>query len=212
MRYIKNVLIILLGIVFVVGGYGCGFDTTKKTPTEVVSEALESIKTGDSESILKMLDDDLPIKLKRSLGLKELLPSSSDKMTQLLQNISYKVNSERIDGDNAEVNITVIGPNLDEPFEKLMSNIANDIKSGELGKENLELKKISTKYDDELSQLLDNVKTSERTGNIELENKRGQWVIDDKDDLCKLAVNIDPDDYDDKYDISSGDFMKLLGK
>ena len=212
MRYMKNVLGMLFGIVFAVGLYGCEFNAAKNTPTEVVSQSLESIKSGDSESILNLLDDDIPIKFKRSVGLKKLLPSSTEKMTELLKNINYKVNSEKINGYNGEVNVTVIGPEFDKAFDELMSNIVKDIQSGELGKGDLDLKKISAKYDNELSELLDNVKKSEWTGNIELEKKRGQWVIDSEDELCRLAVNINPDDYDDKYDISSSDLLKLLGK
>lgn len=212
MRYIKKSLSLLLGVFLIFGLSGCGFDLSKKTPTEVVSQSLDDIKSGDSDSILNMLNEDFPIIFKKNTGLKELLPLSSEKMEHLLKNITYKVNSEKVNGDNAEVSVTVKGPDLEEPVDKMMAVLVKDIKSGELGKDNFDLKNICEKYDKELSGLLNNAKTSERTDDIELEKKLGRWKIEDKDELFRLAVNINPDDYDDKYDISSSDLLKLLGK
>lgn len=212
MRYIRRVLLMLLAVVFITGAYGCGFGGVTKTPTEVTSETLDNIKSGDSNKIQNIFEGNGLIKINSSKGLSVILPSSSDKMKKLLQNINYNVNSERIDGDDAVVNVTVTGPDLNEVFDKLISNMVNDIKSGELTSDNFDMNKMSAKYDGELSELLENVKTSERTGDIELEKSRGKWVIDDENEICRLAVNIDPDEFMDKYDLSSSDLLKLIRK
>lgn len=212
MRYIRRVLLMLLAVVFITRAYGCGFGGVTKTPTEVTSETLDNIKSGDSNKIQNIFEGNGLIKINSSKGLSVILPSSSDKMKKLLQNINYNVNSERIDGDDAVVNVTVTGPDLNEVFDKLISNMVNDIKSGELTSDNFDMNKMSAKYDGELSELLENVKTSERTGDIELEKSRGKWVIDDENEICRLAVNIDPDEFMDKYDLSSSDLLKLIRK
>lgn len=212
MKVIKKTIFIALGFMLLAGLSGCGFDKAdERTPTEVVSQSLDSIKSGNGEKIQDMLSENLPINIKGNSGLKELLPKSSEKMEAELKKITYKINSENINGDKAVVNVTVNGPDLKEPFDKLISDVVKDIKSGELSITKFDIDKESKKYDNELSELTKDVKTTERTGNIELEKKNGKWVAD-TDDLCELSVNIDPDDYDNKYDISSNDIFKLLGK
>lgn len=103
------------------------------------------------------------------------------------------------------------GPDLKELFDTLISDVVKDIKSGELRITKVDIDKISKKYDNKFSELAKNIQTTERTGDIELEKKNGKWVAD-TDDLCELSVNIDSDDYDNKYEISENDIYKLLGK
>lgn len=212
MRLIKKIICISLGFMLLSGVSGCGFDKAKeKTPTEIASQSLDSIKSGDSEKIQDMLSENLPINIKGNSGLKELLPKSSEKMKDSLKRITYNINSENINGNKAVVNVTVNGPDLKEPFNTLISDVVKDIKSGELRITKVDIDKISKKYDNKLSELAKNIQTTERTGNIELEKKNGKWIAD-MGDLSKLSVNIDPDDYDNKYEISENDIYKLLGK
>lgn len=212
MKVIKKIICISLGFMLLSGISGCGFDKAKeRTPTEVVSQSLDYIKSGDSENIQGMLSENLPINIKGNSGLKELLPESSEKLEDALKNITYKVNSENINGNKAVVNVTVNGPDLKEPFDMMISDVVKDIKSGELRITKFDINKVSKKYDNSFSDLIKNVKTTERTGNIELEKKHGKWVVN-MDDLSKLSININPDDYDDKYELSSDDIHKLLDK
>lgn len=212
MKVIKKIICISLGFMLLSGISGCVFDKAKKkTPTEVVSQSLDYIKSGDSENIQGMLSENLPINIKGNSGLKELLPESSEKLEDALKNITYKVNSENINGNKAVVNVTVNGPDLKEPFDMMISDVVKDIKSGELRITKFDIDKVSKKYDSSFSDLIKNVKTTERTGNIELEKKHGKWVVN-MDDLSKLSININPDDYDDKYELSSDDIHKLLDK
>lgn len=212
MRLIKKIICISLGVMLLLGVSGCGFDKAKeRTPTEAVSQSLDSIKSGDSEKIQDMLSENLPINIKGNLGFKELLPKSSEKMKDSLKKITYNINSENINGDKAVVNVTVNGPDLKELFDTLISDVVKDIKSGELRITKVDIDKISKKYDNKFSELAKNIQTTERTGDIELEKKNGKWVAD-TDDLCELSVNIDSDDYDNKYEISENDIYKLLGK
>lgn len=212
MKVIKKIICISLGFMLLSGISGCGFDKAKeRTPTEVVSQSLDYIKSGDSENIQGMLSENLPINIKGNSGLKELLPESSEKLEDALKNITYKVNSENINGNKAVVNVTVNGPDLKEPFDMMISDVVKDIKSGELRITKFDIDKVSKKYDSSFSDLIKNVKTTERTGNIELEKKHGKWVVN-MDDLSKLSININPDDYDDKYELSSDDIHKLLDK
>lgn len=212
MKVIKKIICISLGFMLLSGISGCVFDKAKKkTPTEVVSQSLDYIKSGDSEKIQDMLSENLPINIKGNSGLKELLPKSSEKMKDSLKKITYNINSENINGDKAVVNVTVNGPDLKELFDTLISDVVKDIKSGELRITKVDIDKISKKYDNKFSELAKNIQTTERTGDIELEKKNGKWVAD-TDDLCELSVNIDSDDYDNKYEISENDIYKLLGK
>jgi len=204
MKFIKNIMCMTLAFILFLGLSACGGDKTQTTPTQEVKQCLDDIKSGDSQRIVNMFDNYFLIKIKNDSKFNELLSSSSEKMRLVLKDITYKFNSETIKGDEAVVNVTLTGPDLNEIFDQLSLNIAKDIQSGELNINNFDIKKVNEKYDSELSNLIKNAKTTERTANIELEKDHGKWVIDDED-LCKLVLNIDLDDYDDKYDVFFND-------
>lgn len=120
------------------------------------------------------------------------MPKSAKRLESALKNITYKINSEKIEGNEAKVNVTVnsldmstiLGEFMKESFSELFSSIF----SGELSEEEME-----AKQDTMLAKILEDPPFIEKTGDFELIKKDNEWAITNEKDLIKLLLNIDID-------------------
>ncbi|HCW53702.1 MAG TPA: hypothetical protein DG753_08200 [Clostridium sp.] len=192
MKYINKVFAVFAMIIFVTSVCCCSATPTK-SPSQAVEEMIESIKGGDNSFYKNMFNKGF-IKIETDKNKRELFPESSVKLDNYMKNIDYTINSEKIDGDEAVVNVTLKGPELDCILQDIIKKLRSDFSSGELTLDDLNLDSIALKYDKYVSGILDNVKTSERTIDIKLVNKDGEWKLKNDDNIIKLTINIHPDE------------------
>ena len=195
MNYLKKLLSIFITLVIAVTVTGCG----AKSPTKVVGEKLDSIKSGDSKEFSDILNN----KISNSEETKDsddAYSESLNKMVEAIKNITYKVNSENIDGDTAKVNVTLNGPDLAEALSQFMQKAFADAFSQAFSGKELSKEETDAKYDKMLAEILGGMENTDRTMDIELVKENNEWKIKDENDLAKLVVNIDPDAFNNLSD------------
>ena len=188
MNYLKKIVAVFITVILTVSLTGCG----TKSPTKVVSESLDAIKSGNNKAFSDTLNEDISGE-KNSDNSTEKYNESIEKMAESIKNITYKINSETIDGDTAKVNVTVTGPDLADVLSKFMQKAFEDAFSQAFSGKKLSEEETDAKYDKILSELLEDVKNTDRTMDVELTKENNEWKIKDENDLIKLVVNIDPD-------------------
>lgn len=191
MKYVNKLIAVFFSAILLLSIYGCGQQPTK-TPTEVVSEQIDLIKDGNRDLYRNMFWHGI-INVDTKNNVKDIFKTSSVKIDEALSSMDYTVNSEKISGDNAVVNVTLTGPELDSVWSDLVQNVRNDISSGALSITKLDLDTIADRYDKIISNLLDNMKTSTRSMDIKLVKEQGEWKIDNTDNIVKLTINMHPD-------------------
>lgn len=179
---------VFITVILTVSLTGCG----TKSPTKVVSESLDAIKSGNNKAFSDTLNEDISGE-KNSDNSTEKYNESIEKMAESIKNITYKINSETIDGDTAKVNVTVTGPDLADVLSKFMQKAFEDAFSQAFSGKKLSEEETDAKYDKILSELLEDVNNTDRTMDVELTKENNEWKIKDENDLIKLVVNIDPD-------------------
>ncbi len=112
MRYVKQLSVVLV-LIITTALVGCNANT----PSDVVSEYFDKVKKGDTsakelfavveESGQEVLDED---------GVSKEV---TDKLIKKMKKLTYKINSEEINGDTAKVNVTVNSMNFGEVFGKV---------------------------------------------------------------------------------------------
>ena len=83
-------------------------------------------------------------------------------------------------------------------MEKALSDALSSAFSGDTMTE----AETDEKYDKMFAEILDNVKFSDRTMDIEMVKDNNEWKIKDENDLIKLVTNIDPVAFDENFDLS----------
>lgn len=125
MKMLKRFLIIMLTIVMVVGITACG----KSTPTSEVEKVLEGLAAGKRDEINILVTD----AINKSIfgGSEELSEEVQGGMTEETQDLlngivgkmEYKINSEKIDGEKATVNVTLKGGNISKAFKGYLGDL-----------------------------------------------------------------------------------------
>jgi len=191
MKYVRSCIVFCFSILVMCIMLGCS--QLAESPSQVVSKEIDNIKGGNRDLYKNMfLNGIVDINFEESE--KELFKNSSVKIDRALSDITYTINSEKIFGDEAVVNVTLTGPELDLVWSKLVNCVKSDISSGAIGITNLNLEIIVDRYDKIISDFLDNnMKTSTRSMDIKLKKDNGQWKISDSDNIVKLTINVHPD-------------------
>lgn len=192
MKYLYKVLMMAVSLVLTISFCGCG-STSEKTPSQVVTENLDYIKNGNHDIYKDMFKHGL-INIESDKSAKDLFPESSVKIDNALSRMTYTINSEKINGDKAVVNVTLTGPELDSVFSELVKDVRSDFSNGLLSLSDLDIDTIASRYDKLVSGLLDDMNISERTMDIKLVKNQGEWELKDNDNIIKITVNIHPDE------------------
>ena len=108
-----------------------------------------------------------------------------------MKKLTYKINSEEVNGDSAIVNVTVNSMDLGEVFAKVIQEsfsyaLAQAFSGMEMSDEEGEMY-----INDLFVKYLDEVSYSEKTDNILLNKIDGKWKIDKNESLTKLVMGID---------------------
>lgn len=192
MKKLKKLVPFLLIFSLLFGVYGCG----TKSPSDTTKEYLEELKKGENGDFSSLLNKTLDNS--EAKAAKTNKDESAKILTESIKKLTYTINSEKIDGDKAVVNVKVNGPDVAgvmvDYMQKALAAAFNEAFSGkEPTKE--ETEKV---YDKLLIECFNNVKFTDRTGDISLTKVDGKWKINGDDSLTKLLINIDASAFNSK--------------
>lgn len=179
----KKIVLVFTVIITIFVFAGC---SNNNTPTKTVKSHFNNIekeisKKKSKETLAAFISNENNI-------------ISSDLSNALLNAIgktNVKVNSETISGDNAKVEVSVIGVNLESIIASYVSRCISDSSTIEgLSEE------AATKHSQEiLIEELNNSTTEERKGVINLtKDSDGNWTITEDDYYIEVLTGISPSD------------------
>lgn len=182
MKKLKRIIAIMLLCVVAVGVYGCG----SKSPSDAAKAYLEGLKTAEESELSGLLSGSMGETKDETMS-----EETGKKLTSTIQKISYTINSEKIDGDLATVNVKVNGADLTTVLVDYMGKVFKMAFSEAFTNGDVSKDESNKMIDDALSECLDNTKYTDRTGDISFTKTDGKWVIVEDDSLSKLLTNID---------------------
>ena len=202
MKNIKNLISVVLMLILVGGLVGC----STQSPSDVVENCLENIKKGQMEEIDNLLSENT----NEADKSEELSDEVDTKLMNSIKKITYKVNSEQVDGDSATVNVTVNGPDIATVIGKYMQEAFSMVFSQSFSGQSLTEEKEQEMYNEVLSKYLDEVSYTDRTQDIKLVKKDGQWEITEKNTLATLVLNIDPSLFDETSENNNKEIATMV--
>lgn len=154
-----------------------------ESPTDVVNTYFTQLKKGDSEEASKFIEDTIS-ETEDETGGKAAKEEKDEVMDEALKiylsKMDAKVLSEKVDGDNATVEVELSSLNFGNMLIEVMQAGLTDAFSG---------KKVD---DDYMSKnLLEKVKSGKvetRTGKVNLTKKDKAWTIKSDDDIVALML------------------------
>ena len=188
MKKIKKIVSIMLLLVLIIGAYGCG----SKSPSNVVKTYFEELKKGTNGDFTQMLNNSLESAEKTSDAKEnKLSDESAKKIIDSMAKLTYTINSEKIDGDSATVNVKVNGPDMSKVLAEYMQKAITTAMANAFSGDKVNKDDQNKLFESILSDCLDNITYAERTGDISLKKSNGEWKIDADDSLKKLLLGID---------------------
>lgn len=169
MKKLKIMLMIVLSMVIVTG---CG----AKSPTEVVDNYFTQVKKGENADISKYLLENVESKSEEENVEEDIEedPKMEEAMKIYLSKLNAKVLSEKIDGDNATVEVEIKGLNFSniiiEVIQESLSNAFSGTQMTEEDMSNSVLEKVN------------NGEEETRTGTISLTKVDKEWKINTEDE------------------------------
>lgn len=175
------------------GIVGC----STNSPTDTVKAYLDGIKKGDQEKTTALLSQSIEQEKLEDIEQVDIEDYEFyDKYVEAMKTMTYTINSEEINGEEATINVTVDAPNLGIILKDFMQKIFGDMLVASLSGIEYTEEELMEKYDEVLTESLENVKNTERTGNISLKIEEGEWKLQENDSLIKLLTNIDESIFD----------------
>ncbi|MDR3596806.1 DUF5105 domain-containing protein [Clostridium sp.] len=190
MQKLKKIVSMMLLLVLITGVYGCG----SKSPSNVVKTYFEELQKGTNADFTQMLNNSLESAgntSKSDTQGNKLSDESTKKIIDSMAKITYTINSEKIDGDSATVNIKVNGPDMSKVMADFMQKAISTALSNSFSGNKMSDKDNNKMYQGILSDCLNNITYADRTGDISLKKSNGEWKIDADDSLKKLLLGID---------------------
>lgn len=180
----KKIISILVTSMLTLGLVGCGSQSPKNT----VKNYFENLKKGNFQNVETLLGENASESGENNQSSEEI----NKKLAELIKKTTYKINSEEINGDSATVNVKVNGPDIGSIIGKYMQESISIALSQAFSGTSLSQEEEQSMYDDILLRYLNEVAYTDRTQDIKLTKKDGQWVIVEDNSLVKLVYNIDP--------------------
>ena len=191
MKKLKKLALILAMMLSTVLLYGCG----GKAPTAVVNEYFEKIKSGDTDvqQLFSMIEEesDKAEETDENSESDNLSEEVQNKLLEKVKEITYTVNSETIDGDNAKVNVTVKGMDLNIVIGKVMQEAFSFALTQAFSGTEMTEEESDAYYNSLFSNYLDEVTYSDRTSDIELTKVDKEWKISEDSIITKLLFGMD---------------------
>jgi len=188
MKSLKKLTVLLVLMLSTVVLYGC----KASTPTDTTNKYFEKIKSGDADvQKLFTMSEESDKKTNESVKADTFSEDTQKKLLDKLKGITYKVNSESIEGDTAKVNVTVKGMDLNVVLGKVMQEAFTYILTQSFSGVEMSDADNDAYFNSLLIKHLDEVTYSERTADIELTKVDKDWKIKESNELSKLLIGID---------------------
>jgi hypothetical protein len=186
MKDLKKLALILVMMLSTVLLYGCG----GPSPTDVVNEYFVKTQKGDTdiEKLFVMVEEEGEEETVKSDTFSE---DAQKKLLEKIKEITYKVNSETIDGDNAKVNVNVKGMDFNIVLGKVMQEAFSFAFTQAFSGVEMTDEENNAYFNNLLSKYLDEVTYSERTLDVDLTKVDKEWRLQESDALSKLLLGID---------------------
>lgn len=189
MKKIKKLAVILIFVLSTVSLYGCG----GSSPTDVVNEYFKKVKSGDSDikNLFTMVEEDVKEENEEALDNDSFSEETQNKLLEKMKEITYTVNTETIDGDNAKVNVTVKGMDFNIVLGKAMQEAFSYLFTQAFSGIEMTDEQSDAYFNELISKYLDEVTYSERTEDVELTKVDKEWKIKEGSAISKLLLGID---------------------
>lgn len=189
MKQFKKVVAIMVLFTVVIAMYGCG----TKSPSNTVKEYFEQIKKGENGDFTQLLDNSLGNAEKKDEAKKKdnkMSDETNKKLMGTMQKFTYTINSESINGDSATVNVKVNGPDMSKVMSEFIQKAFSTALTQSFSGKNASEEENNKLYEGILSECLDKVTYSDRTGDISLKKVDGEWKITKDDSLTTLLIGM----------------------
>lgn len=195
MKVLKRLSVILLVMISTVSLYGCG----GKTPTNVVNEYFQKVQKGDTD-VKKLFDmaEDSEKGKEQSVKNDNFSEETQKKLLEKIKGMTYKVNSETIDGDNAKVNVTVKGMDLNVVLGKTIKEAFGLAFAQAFSGTKMSDEENNAQFNELFNKYLGEVTYSDRTLDVELTKVDKQWKIKEGNAISKLLLGIDENTFNTK--------------
>ncbi|KLE15974.1 DUF4878 domain-containing protein [Clostridium sp. C8] len=192
MKGLKKLSLLLVMMLTTTLLYGCG----GPSPTDVVNEYFKKMQNGDMDvqKLFAMAEEGTKEENVESDSFSE---DTQKKLLEKMKAITYKVNSETVDGDNAKVNVTVKGMDLNIVLAKVMQEAFSFILSQAFSGVEMSEEENNAYFDSLLNKYLDEITYSERTSDVLLTKVDKEWKIEESEALSKLLIGIDSSTFSD---------------
>ena len=189
MKNLKKLAVILVFLLSTVSLYGCGGNS----PTDVVNEYFKKVKSGDSDiqNLFTMVEEDAKQENEEALDNESFSEETQNKLLEKMKEITYTVNSETIDGDNAKVNVTVKGMDFNIVLGKAMQEAFSYLFTQAFSGIDMTDEQSDAYFNELINKHLDEVTYSERTEDVELTKVDKDWKIKEGSAISKLLLGID---------------------
>ena len=162
-------MLIIMGICLV----GC----QASTPTKTVELYLEGIKQSSSTDFAKLIDQ-------TTVGNPELAIEVEDEIHQIINQMSYEINTEVKDHEAAIVNLTVYGPDL----AKVLMDYQNEVIKQDQEVDSYLDEKLNLNI---LVEVLKDVPFGERRADVRLKKVDGGWQLEEQNEgLLYVLFNL----------------------
>lgn len=184
MKKITKFISLFIMAISLVSLTGCN----DKTPTEAMTEYMDVIKGGSDSKIIQSI-----IASNNSLTEDENAKEMTKKIISKYGNMTYTINSEEINGEEAKVNVTANVPDLNKAMQDFIQEALSKSLESAFSSEKPTEEEQNKFYEETFSKLLENISYVDNTADITLVKKDNTWEIKNEDDMKKLLVNVNLD-------------------
>ncbi len=171
----RNVVFKGLMMLIIMGIYLVGCQAS--TPTKTVELYLEGIKQSSSTDFAKLIDQ-------TTVGNPELAIEVEDEIHQIINQMSYEINTEVKDHEAAIVNLTVYGPDL----AKVLMDYQNEVIKQDQEVDGYLDEKLNLNI---LVEVLKDVPFGERRADVRLKKVDGRWQLEEQNEgLLYVLFNL----------------------
>ena len=171
----RNVMFKGLMMLIIMGIYLVGCQAS--TPTKTFELYLEGIKQSSSTDFAKLIDQ-------TTVGNPELAIEVEDEIHQIINQMSYEINTEVKDHEAAIVNLTVYGPDL----AKVLMDYQNEVIKQDQEVDGYLDEKLNLNI---LVEVLKDVPFGERRADVRLKKVDGRWQLEEQNEgLLYVLFNL----------------------
>ena len=159
----------------------------------VVNDYFKKVQNGEvkfEDLIEQPMENKVIDKIESDKFSKQYIDKMYSEFDNNIKNVKYKINSNSTNGDEATVNVTVIGDNLSNNFKQVLTQTVKYVVQQAYLDNKMSQEEVN-KYMSNLISEIGQATSSERTGDITLEKVNGKWQVKNDSSLTELITGID---------------------